>query len=129
MKTTTKSQHSLQGPARPDGVPCAGSWARRPDQTPRRPRGSPPTFLQQVGDVCLVAVSHSDLPLVGQERLLLRVVDQRVEEKVLGKSRRGGGQHTARGRAGPRQPRRQGQAHASAFYQQHPFENRSDKSS
>lgn len=42
------------------------------------------TFFQEVGDVGLELVPNTDLPLIGQQGLLLRVVHQRVEEGILG---------------------------------------------
>lgn len=52
----------------------------------RREKGasSPlPTFLQQICNVSLVPAPHTDLAFVCQECLLLRVIDERVEEEVL----------------------------------------------
>lgn len=42
------------------------------------------TFIEEVGDVGLVLVPHADLPFIGQQSLLLRVIHQRVEEGILG---------------------------------------------
>lgn len=42
------------------------------------------TFIQEVGDVSLELVSNTDLPLISQQCLLLRVIHQWVEEGILG---------------------------------------------
>lgn len=54
------------------------------------------TFFQEVGDVGLELVPDTDLPLIGQQGLLLGVVDQRVEEGILGNMGRWDGIKTAR---------------------------------
>lgn len=55
------------------------------------------TFFQEVGDVGLELVPDADLPLIGQQGLLLGVVHQRVEEGILGNMGGWDGIKTARG--------------------------------
>ena len=49
------------------------------------------TLFKEVCDVCLVLVPHPDLPFISQQSLLLGVVDQGVEERILEREGEGGG--------------------------------------
>lgn len=96
MKTTDGRKQNLQVPERVRrplllGVLGLAALSQHPE-APALPASPPahPTFFQQVGDVRLVPVPDTDLPLVSQEGLLLGVIDERVEEEVLENSTRGG---------------------------------------